>query len=159
MKIIKEKKNKYGKVECPYCGNIIPVTHSASFIDDWFCPDCKNQFVFDRQFNTSKLDWVVEVNRLSNLNMLPSEQQKAVKAAIEELEKEKEFYIEEPCDCGSHIRHNNGGNYHDWIEIKIDEGLYFLKEGCTSELEPPYTWELSTKEKVYSLIQDCADWL
>jgi hypothetical protein len=27
-------------------------------------------------------------------------------------ERETTLLYREPCDCGSHIRHNNGGNYH-----------------------------------------------
>lgn len=93
------------------------------------------------------------------MKLLPSEKKSAIEKAIAELEEKKTYYIEEPCDCGSMIRHNNGGNYHSWYEIAIDEGQYFVKAGCTSELEPPYKWEKSTKENVYLLIQDCADWL
>ena len=79
--------------------------------------------------------------------------------AIEKLENTGELDIYEPCNCGNHIRHNNGGNYHDIYEIKKDGTDYFVKSDCTSELEPPATWESSTKEQVYQLIQDCADWL
>ena len=34
---------------------------------------------------------------------------------------EVELVSREPCDCGDHIRHNNGGNYHlkTWKILKI----------------------------------------
>lgn len=160
----KDAESRFVKVNCPYCNsfvnNIPEEAFSLTII--WQCENCKKDYLFNHTGGSvliSKLDWVVEENRLHNLHNLPSEQQEAVKKAIEKLEKTGELSIVEPCDCGSHIQHNNGGNYHDWYDIEINEGMYFVKAGCTSELEPPYTWESSTKEKVYQLIQDCADWL
>ena len=33
--------------------------------------------------------------------------------------------LEEPCNCGNQIRHNNGGNYHEIIKlIKYKNKLY-----------------------------------
>lgn len=159
-----EKKEGFVKVNCPYCNNFVNdiVEEGKSLMSIWQCENCKKDYLFYHTGGSvlvSKLDWVVEETRVSNFNKLPSEQQEAVKTAIEKLEKTGELSIVEPCDCGSYIKHNNGGNYHDWYDIKIDEGMYFVKEGNTCELNPPYTWESSTKEKVYQLIQDCADWL
>lgn len=157
---LKDEKFRPVRVNCPYCNVQLDICYSGNCgVDAWTCPDCANEFVFTMGGLSSKLDWIVEANRVSGLHKLPSEQQEAVKRAIAKLEKEKELYIEEPCDCGSHIRHNNGGNYHDWYDLKIDNGVYFIMEGSTCELESPSTWESATKEKVYQLIQDCADWL
>lgn len=47
------------------------------------------------------------------MRLLPSEREEAIKNAKARFEAEGEFNIFEPCDCGSHIRHNNRGNYHD----------------------------------------------
>ena len=33
------------------------------------------------------------------------------------MEQESILLYQEPCDCGSHIRHNNGGNYHRSVEL------------------------------------------
>lgn len=91
--------------------------------------------------------------------LLPSEQEKAIKKAKKRLYEKNYLYIEEPCNCGSHIQHNNGGNYHQIYEIKIDQNRYFVKDDCTSELEPPALWEETTKEKAEQLIFSCSDWL
>jgi transposase-like protein len=155
----REYRIKNMEINCPYCNGELIVTHNKPVVELFTCHWCNSDFVVNRQGLISKLDWILEAKRVQDLHKLPSEQQEAVKKAIEKLEKMGELSIEEPCDCGSHIRHNNGGNYHTWYDITIDNGDYYIKEGCTSELEPPYTWKLSTREGVYSLIQNCADWL
>ncbi len=33
------------------------------------------------------------------------------------IQTEVNLYVE-PCDCGSHVRHNNGGNYHRQIYLE-----------------------------------------
>lgn len=41
------------------------------------------------------------------------------------MKKDMQVILEEVCDCGSHIRHNNGGNYHDThILIRRKEKLF-----------------------------------
>ena len=56
---------------------------------------------------------------------------------------------EEPCDCGSHIRHNNGGNYHR-IELlhtfSNDNGRWCVVVECTT------TRETFTSDSIESLI-------
>lgn len=47
--------------------------------------------------------------------------------------------IREPCDCGSQIRHNNGGNYHERIEIlkhtsNVGITKYYRLDGDTREI-------------------------
>ena len=154
------------KSKCPYCGHMNQEQRKVDVYNIITCADCMHDYVvkilrgssFD-QLLISKLDWVVEQNRVSGMYNLPYKQQAAVKKAIKELEETGELDINEPCDCGSHIRHNNGGNYHQIYEIEKNGEGYFIKDDCTSELEPPATWESSTKEQVYQLIQNCADWL
>lgn len=49
--------------------------------------------------------------------------------------------LQEPCDCGDHIRHNNGGNYHQVITLKYGYGKLHAKFGSTCELLPEPEWE------------------
>lgn len=41
------------------------------------------------------------------------------------------FY--EPCDCGEHIRHNDGGNYHTVVKIYKLEEDYLVRRTTTRE--------------------------
>lgn len=108
---------------------------------------------------TQKCEECEKEQRLRALNKLPIEKKEAVQKAIEEFIQKSWLSIEEPCNCGSHIQHNTGGNYHTWYDITVDEGKYYIKEGTTNKFSSPYKWKESTKEEVYQLIQNCADWL
>jgi hypothetical protein len=91
------------------------------------------------------------------MNILPSEQKKRTKVAIKYFEDNGELSIYEPCDCGSRIRHNNGGNYHEIIRLIRDEDQVFIKHDTTCELVPDAEWyECQDWKKV---IKDYADWL
>lgn len=88
---------------------------------------------------------------------LPSEQKKRVEKAIKEFKETGKFSIYEPCDCGSQVRHNNGGNYHEEIYLQMDEGQAYIKRTSTSEFEPPAEWELC--EDWEQVIKNNSDWL
>ncbi len=89
--------------------------------------------------------------------LLPSEQKKRITKNIEQFNQTGKLSILEPCDCGNHVQHNNGGNYHDEIYLRCDEGQVFIKRETTCELVPRAEWEpCDDWEKV---IQDNADWL
>jgi hypothetical protein len=89
--------------------------------------------------------------------LLPSEQKEKIEQAIEQFDKTGELSIFEPCDCGSHIQHNNGGNYHEEIYLKRDSGKVFVKYGTTCELVPLAHWaECNDFEEV---IKQNADYL
>ena len=91
------------------------------------------------------------------MNLLPSEQKKAVEEAIKQYNEKGVLSIFEPCNCGSHIQHNNGGNYHDEIYLRCDEGQHFVKYDTTCELSEPAEWEPC--EDPHAVIQENADWL
>jgi len=55
---------------------------------------------------------------------------------------EPEFILElqEYCDCGDYIRHNNGGHYHYWWRVyKLDDEYYLLYLNNSREAFNP--WE------------------
>lgn len=91
------------------------------------------------------------------MRLLPSEQKEKVAIAIAEFQKNSELRIYEPCDCGSHIRHNNGGNYHEEIFLREDGGEVFVKYETTCELTVPAGWE--SCDDWDKVIKDHADWL
>ena len=97
------------------------------------------------------------------MKLLPSETNARGKKIIEELGKMsvgsdcKKLYLSEPCDCGSHIRHNNGGNYHDEVVIAFDNGKYYIKYETTSELSEPSEWEEIALEQLLSLAKKFAE--
>ena len=68
------------------------------------------------------------------MKLLPSEQKERAEKAIKKFEKTGELSIFEPCNCGSHIRHNNGGNYHQLIFLKKDGEKNYIKRDTTCEL-------------------------
>lgn len=91
------------------------------------------------------------------MRLLPSEQAAAMKKAIEKFNSTGQLTIEEPCDCGNQVRHNNGGNYHDIIRLARDKGQTLIMEDTTSELEPPAEWEECNDPE--AVISKLADWL
>lgn len=90
---------------------------------------------------------------------LPSEQTEKSILAISEFLSTGYLSIFEPCDCGSNIRHNNGGNYHEEIFLKKDSGKYFSQIGTTSEYASPQPWEELTLKEVFMVIEEHSDWL
>lgn len=89
--------------------------------------------------------------------LLPSELRKEIWKAIHYYDENGSITIEEPCNCDSHIRHNNGGNYHDIISIRQDEEKHFQIIETTSELEPPAKWfEINNP---YDVIIKYGEWL
>ena len=63
--------------------------------------------------------------------------------------------IEEPCDCGDRIRHDNGGNYHQVITLKYRLGKVWAKFGSTCELLPAPEWEPAGED----VVDQYAHWL
>lgn len=91
------------------------------------------------------------------MRLLPSEKNQAVESAIAEFDKTGELAILQPCDCGSRIRHNNGGNYHDEIYLRRDENIVFVKYETTCELVAPAEWQIC--ENPHDVITSYSDWL
>jgi len=91
------------------------------------------------------------------MRLLPSEKEVMIKNAIATLEKYGELCIDEPCDCGSHVRHNNGGNYHTYITLRKDSGKTYVKYETSSELESPAEW--GECDDPHLIIRSNADWL
>ena len=81
------------------------------------------------------------------MKLLPSETRRRemeIRELVSSLEEGDRIHLSEPCDCGSHIRHNNGGNYHDEITIAIDSGKFYIKNDSTCELNEPAEWVETT---------------
>lgn len=88
--------------------------------------------------------------------LLPTEREQRIKAAIKTFEETGSLFIFEPCNCGSQIRHNNGGNYHEEIYLKADQGVY-VKHETTCELTPEAEWQIVDDWR--AVITQNADWL
>jgi hypothetical protein len=75
--------------------------------------------------------------------------------------------IEEECDCGKNVLHNNGGHYHYWWRIyKLDDEHYLIYMNNTREAFTP--WEqgfiyITSGEVEYSIwtetISECSAWV
>jgi hypothetical protein len=102
------------------------------------------------QFDTHK-------KRIGKMNLLPSERNNRIEQAIKDFEETGRLVISEPCNCGSHIRHNNGGNYHQIIHLARDGDKVFVAFDSTCELVPSAEWEPC--EDYRALITDYGDWL
>lgn len=85
---------------------------------------------------------------------LPSEQKEIKEAILRSLEEEGRAFMYEPCNCGSHIRHNNGGNYHEIINFVKEDNKYYVRFTSTSEFDGPGRWEKVDIEKIKSIIDD-----
>jgi hypothetical protein len=90
---------------------------------------------------------------------LPSEQKIAAEKAKQKFKECGKLIISEPCDCGSHIRHNNGGNYHEIIHLAKDSGKFFRKDETTCELMEPAEWGEISEMEAFATIDVHADWL
>ena len=88
-----------------------------------------------------------EERKGKKMKLLPSETRRRemeIRELVSSLEEGDRIHLSEPCDCGSHIRHNNGGNYHDEITIAIDSGKFYIKNDSTCELNEPAEWVETT---------------
>ena len=65
--------------------------------------------------------------------------------------------IEEPCNCGEHIRHNNGGNYHKMYKLYIYDGDYYILETNSRERFPSDNSVLVYSPMFKELIIDSAE--
>ena len=90
------------------------------------------------------------------MRLLPSEQKSRIEAAKKEFEETGKLCIDEPCDCGGQVRHNNGGNYHEEVELRRDSGKVFVKFGSTSDYDQS-EWEEC--ENWQAVIEERSDWL
>jgi len=91
------------------------------------------------------------------MNLLPSEQKKRIEEAIKSFEESNSLSIFEPCNCGSQIRHNNGGNYHNEVYLQRDGQEVFVKYDTTCELVPLAEWQIVDDWR--AVITQNADWL
>jgi len=92
------------------------------------------------------------------MRLLPSEQEAAMATIpdiMEVLRREGRYSISEPCNCGSHIQHNNGGNYHDIYGFAYDKEQYFIQRDTTCDLTAPAEWELSSIEEIEKILSEC----
>lgn len=103
--------------------------------------------------------YVVEVIDTNERRLLPSEQNQKISDAYSKFQRDGELWIYEPCDCGSHIQHNNGGNYHDIIGLRKDDDRYFVKYETTCTLVAEAEWEEIFSASVKKIIEDNSDWL
>jgi len=90
------------------------------------------------------------------MRLLPTEQEKAVNEALQIFEDNDSIELDEPCNCGSQIRHNNGGNYHEVIEVVKDQGRFFVRFDDTCEFTSPTEWEEVSEDKALNLIREKA---
>lgn len=91
------------------------------------------------------------------MRLLPSEQKAVIERCTLEFEATGSLVIQEPCDCGRRIQHNNGGKYHKIIFLKRDSDQVFVKYESTKEFKAPAEWEVCEDWK--SVIEENSDWL
>ena len=89
--------------------------------------------------------------------LLPSEQKERIQEAFEEFEKNGYLVIYEPCNCGSQVIHNNGGNYHESIHLRQGRQGVYVKYETTCELVPPEVYQKCDNPE--TIIREHADWL
>lgn len=93
------------------------------------------------------------------MNLLPSEREARRAQALAQLEKTGNLVIHEPCNCGGRIRHNNGGNYHEIISLRLEDNKHYVQFDSTCELTPPAEWEEIASTRAEEIIARHADWL
>lgn len=74
------------------------------------------------------------------MRLLPSEQTAAQLDALKTFVEAGNVGLHEPCNCGGQVRHNNGGNYHDIVEFRLDAGQCWRNQTSTSDYAPADDW-------------------
>lgn len=95
------------------------------------------------------------------MKKLPSELERELQEnllAVQQLQDGEKLVFSQDCDCGSQIRHNNGGNYHDTVVITRDKGQLFAKRETTCELVAAAEWEEVLPNEVEELIREVTAW-
>ena len=92
------------------------------------------------------------------MRQLPSEQRKNIVAALKTLRTDGHLRLSQPCDCGSQVRHNNGGNYHAVAEFVRDSGAWYARKGTTYEYDES-EWIESSIEEIEDYVREHADWI
>lgn len=71
------------------------------------------------------------------------------------FEQETQVLYQEPCNCGSQIRHNNGGNYHEVVRLYMfvngEQWAVVLERTTTRESFPRDAYEVLVPECVVYL--------
>ena len=92
------------------------------------------------------------------MKLLPIEQQKRVNETLPQLIDDAKngnvVTLYEPCNCGSQVRHNNGGNYHEIVSVVKDKGKWYKKEDSTCELTEPSEWFETKEESVIETLKN-----
>ena len=123
------------------------------------------QKALDQHFKKVEENNELEVfSRREKMKLLPSEQRREVKKSshlFTTLKKEGKLTLQESCNCGNHIRHNNGGNYHEIINLayEMDTELpgdmnFYIQKSSTCELDPTPEWQEISAVEVENLIAD-----
>lgn len=87
--------------------------------------------------------------------LLPTQQTAKQLEALRTFLEHGRLEMWELCDCGGQTRHNNGGNYHEEIELRADGGQWFAKFGSTSDYDDA-EWESIEFSNLLDLIQQKA---
>lgn len=72
--------------------------------------------------------------------LLPNQQTAAQGKALRKFFDAEVLTLCEPCDCGSQIRHNNGGNYHAEVSFRMDAGKCWRSQTFGGDYGPPDDW-------------------
>lgn len=89
------------------------------------------------------------------MKLLPTAQTEAQLKALRKFLDEGRLTLSEPCNCNGAVRHNNGGNYHEYVELRADVGKWFARFGSTSEYDSA-EWEEIKFVKLLNVIQNRA---
>jgi hypothetical protein len=88
--------------------------------------------------------------------ILPSAQTTAQLKALRQLAESGKVELAEPCDCGGMVRHNNGGNYHQKLLVRMDGGKCWMAWDSSSEYAPAPGWKEVPFGEAIDKIAECA---
>ena len=93
------------------------------------------------------------------MHYLPEQQGRILRRAMTELLTGGSTDIQQPCNCGGQVRHNNGGNYHSIIEARVaEDGQILWRDGSTSDYDDS-DWERIELAKLYDILRErIASW-
>ena len=75
------------------------------------------------------------------MKLLPTQQTDRQADALRQFLDARGVSLNEPCDCGSQVRHNNGGNYHAIVNFTMNAGKCWRTETFTGDYGPDDDWK------------------
>lgn len=105
-----------------------------------------------------RIEELRRIIRESNEELLSLQCDGEARDLLQNLKEGEELFFSEPCDCGSRIMHNNGGNYHQRQRITaVENGMFQFETWSTCDIEDDYTEEIVDAHRAHRIVAVCLE--